>query len=83
MKIIDMRKTTLDACVEDAQSDRVVLEREGRPVALILGVQGMDEEQVRSGQSDALWRLITQRRQQKTITRAELEKRIGNHGADR
>jgi len=38
----------------------------------------MDEEQLRLGSSDKFWSLIAKRRTQKTISRAQLEKRISN-----
>jgi antitoxin (DNA-binding transcriptional repressor) of toxin-antitoxin stability system len=64
------------ACVKDAQHERVLVTRNGRPVALIVGVEGMDEEQVQLASSNEFWTLISERRAQKTISRAELEKRI-------
>lgn len=45
MKTVDIQETNLDACVIDAQSDRVVIMRGGNPVAIVVGVQGLDEEQ--------------------------------------
>jgi hypothetical protein len=41
-----------------------------------VGVEGMDEEQVRLGSSDKFWTLIEKRRRQRTIGRAELEKKL-------
>ncbi len=76
MKTIRLERSTLDACVKDAQLDRVVVTRQGKPVALVLGVEGMDEEQVEFGSSDEFWKLITHRRKQKSISRAELENRL-------
>lgn len=73
---IDLRQATLDACVNDAQYERIVLTRNGKPVALIIGVEGMDEEQLQLGSSDKFWRLIAERRTQKTMTRARLEQSI-------
>ena len=63
MKTIDIHETNLDACVVDAQSDRVIITREGNPVAIVVGVQGLDEEQTQLGASDEFWKLICQRRQ--------------------
>jgi len=37
-------------------------------------VEGMDEEQLELGVSDKFWKLITERRNQETISRAELER---------
>jgi len=41
-----------------------------------LGVEGMDEEQLELAGSSAFWRLMQERRAQKTVSRAELEARI-------
>jgi hypothetical protein len=76
MKTIDIQSTNLDACVTDAQSAPVVVTRGGDPVALVVGVQGLDEEQVQLGASDEFWRLISERRKEKNLDRATLEKRI-------
>ena len=73
---IDLRQATLDTCVNDAQRERIVLTRNGKPVALIIGVEGMDEEQLQLGSSDKFWRLMAERRTQKTMTRAQLEQSI-------
>jgi hypothetical protein len=39
-------------------------------------VKGLDLEQLALGHADAFWKLIKERRSQKTISRAELEKRL-------
>jgi len=76
MKTIGLEHTTLDACIKNARHERVVLTRKGKPVALVVGVEGLDEEQVQLGSSEKFWTLIEARRRQKTISRAELERRI-------
>lgn len=76
MKMVSLEETTLNTCVEDAQHERLVITRDGKPVALVIGVEGMDEEQVQLGSSDKLWTLIEGRRTQKTISRAELEGKL-------
>ncbi len=73
---MDLRQATLDTCVNDAQHERIVLTRNGKPVALVIGVEGMDEEQLQLGSSDKFWRLMAERRAQKTMTRAQLEQSI-------
>jgi len=73
MRTVSLERTTLDACVNDAQRERLIITRDGRPVALIVGVEGLDEEQLRLGSSDGFWTLISERRAQKTISRARLE----------
>jgi hypothetical protein len=46
-------------------------------VALVIGVAGLDLEQIELGHSDAFWKLIRQRRKEKTLSRKELEERLG------
>ncbi len=76
MKTVNIEKATLDRCVNDAQSERVLLVRDGNPVALVVGIEGLDEEQVQLGTSDKFWKLIAERRKEKTLTRAALERKI-------
>ena len=73
MKTLGIEEITLDACVREAQGDRVLVTRDGRPVAMVVGLAGLDEDQLALGASDKFWQLITARRKQSTVTRAELE----------
>lgn len=76
MKTVGVEQATLDVCVRDAQHDRVLVTREGQPVALIVGIEGMDAEQVELGSNDEFWKMISERRKQKTISRSELERKV-------
>ncbi len=76
MKTVDIQETSLDACVIDAQTDRVVIMRGGNPVALVVGVQGLDAEQAQLGASDDFWKLISDRRKEPTLDRSALEKKL-------
>jgi antitoxin (DNA-binding transcriptional repressor) of toxin-antitoxin stability system len=76
MKTVTLEKSDLSKCVEQAQRGRVVVLRNRKPVALIVGVEGLDREQLELGSSDAFWRLIEERRIQKTISRADLQRRL-------
>ncbi len=76
MKTISIEQTSLNACVRDAQQERVILTKDGAPVALIVGLEGLDAEQVERGVSDAFWNLIAERRSQPTLSRAELERSL-------
>jgi len=76
MKVIGLKETNLDACVSEAQHERVVITRNGKPVALVVGVAGLDAEQLELGSNPEFWELITKRRRQRTITRAHLEEKI-------
>lgn len=77
---IDLKQAILDTCVKDAQRERVVITRNGKPVALIIGIEGMDEEQLQLGSSDKFWRLIAERRAQKAMSRVQLEQSIKSTG---
>ena len=83
MKTLEIDKATLDGCVNSARSERVILTRDGRPVALVVGIEGMDEEQIELGSSDKFLKLMTERRKEKPISRAELERRIKSRTASR
>jgi hypothetical protein len=45
-------------------------------VAVVVGLAGLDDEQIALGVSDDFWRLILARRQEPSITRSELERRL-------
>ena len=62
MKTIGLEHATLELCIKDARRERVVLTRKGKPVALMVGVEGMDEEQLQLGSSDKFWTLIEKQR---------------------
>ncbi len=76
MKQISLEKAVLEICISEAQHEKVILTRKGKPVALILGIEGMDSEQSELGSNGKFWELITARRTQKTITREELEQKL-------
>jgi antitoxin (DNA-binding transcriptional repressor) of toxin-antitoxin stability system len=76
VKSVDLDQVSLDSCVTEAQRERIVITRGGKPVALMIGVEGLDEEQLALGSSDRFWTLIRERRGEQTISRAELEERL-------
>ena len=81
MKTINLEDTTLDRAVDAAQLERMLITRNGKPVALIVGLEGIDAEQLQLGSSDTFWKLIAERRTHKTISRAQLEQKIKNKQA--
>lgn len=78
VKTVEVSRARLDSCVEDAQKERIVLTRDGQPVALLIG---LDEEQRQLGSRDRFWELMTERRRQPTISRAELERQLDESGS--
>ena len=76
MKQLVLENTDLESCVSQAQRERVVIVRNGKPVALIVGVEGMDQEQLELGNSSRFWQLIAARRDQKSLSRTQLEEKL-------
>ncbi|MDI6782382.1 MAG: hypothetical protein QME49_09825 [bacterium] len=82
MKMVGLEQATLNTCINESQHERLVVTSNGKPVALIVGIEGMDEEQLQLGSSDKFWTLITKRRMQKTISRAKLEQNINEKNSE-
>ena len=71
----DLQKQVKD-CVDDAQDDRVVITRRGKPAAVLIGVEGQDWEAVVLQADPRFWKLVRARRKQPTISLGELEARL-------
>ena len=76
MKQIILEKTDLESCINEAQRERVVIVRNGKPIALIVGIEGLDPEQLALGSNEQFWELITRRRKQKSLSRDKLERKL-------
>ena len=74
MKSISVRdlQKRIKESVDASQRDRVVVTRNGRPAAIIIGVAGEDWESVVRQYSRDFWKLIERRRKQKTISLDEV-----------
>jgi len=77
VKTYGLEQASLDFCVREAQRDRVLVTRDGMLVALVLRPEGLDQEQIHLGASDDFWKLVAERRRQRTVTRSELEQMAG------
>lgn len=78
MKIVAIRevKQTLSARVEESQQESVIITRHGKPVAVLVGVEGQDLEEVMLQCSPGFWEMIqTSRRSNKRQSLAELRRR--------
>lgn len=71
MKSIELEKATPDAAGMTAQKDNPTL-----------GVVGIDEEQLQLSESEKFRKLISERRNQKTLSRDELEAQLAIAGAN-
>ncbi len=76
MITIGLEEASLDTCINAAQHERVVITCNGTPIALVVNIEGLDEEQLELGSSDTFWQLITERRAQKTMSRSQLEQTL-------
>jgi len=78
VKAISVRELqrTVKACVDEAQRERVVITRRGRPAALLVGVEGQDWEAVVLGADAAFWRLIRARRREGTLSLDAVRRRV-------
>jgi len=78
MKTVPVRdlQKKLKQSIDEAQGDRVVITRRGKPTALLLGVEGKDWETVILETDPTFWKLIQQRRKEPTIPIKELKARL-------
>jgi prevent-host-death family protein len=79
MKVVALReaKQGLSGCVVRAQRERVLITKQGRPAALMIGVEGHDLEDVLLMQNPRFWRMIETRRAQPTLSLEEVRQQLG------
>jgi len=80
MKVVPLgqAKNELSAYVEEAQHDRVLVTRHGKPAALIIGVAGEDFEDLMTRSDPEFWQMIEGRRAtSKTVSAGEMRRRLG------
>jgi prevent-host-death family protein len=75
VNVRDLQKN-VRACVSAAQKQRLVVTRHGRPAAVLIGVEGQDWESVSIQTNPDFWRLIGNRRKEKTIPLAEMRRHL-------
>jgi len=80
MKTIGIRnlERKIRGCLGLAQKDRIVITRNGRPSAILVGVEGMDWEDVLLETDAGFWKMIGKRRRQKTIPLSEMRMRLSS-----
>ena len=71
----DLQKKVKE-CVDEAQEDRVIITRHGKPAAVLVGVEDEDWESVILQSDAAFWRLIHARRKQATLSLEQLKGRL-------
>lgn len=78
MKVVAVQEANLQQCLKEARREDVVITERGKPIAVLVGVKDLDLEQIELGHSDKFWKLVRRWRRQKTISRAELNKRLSD-----
>jgi len=63
-------------CVDDAQEDRVIVTRRGKPAAVLVGVEGADWDAVVLQTDPAFWRMVRARRKQATLSLDQMRARL-------
>ncbi|HEY2934398.1 MAG TPA: type II toxin-antitoxin system Phd/YefM family antitoxin [Acidobacteriota bacterium] len=78
MKTTTMRdlQKNLKESIDNAQQDRVVITRHGKPAAVLIGVEGEDWDSVVLETDPKFWKLIHDRRKQPTVPLGEIKKRL-------
>ena len=70
-------QTNVDAVLNSAQSERIVISRRGKPCAVLVGIEDYDAEDLRFASSKDFWHMIHQRRTRgNSIPLAEIEARL-------
>ncbi|UCF97366.1 MAG: type II toxin-antitoxin system Phd/YefM family antitoxin [Spirochaetaceae bacterium] len=80
MKTISVRdlQKEIRKSVDEAQKDRVVVTRNGKPAALLIGIEGQDWESVFIQANAPFWKLIGKRRKEKTTSLREMRRRLSS-----
>ena len=81
MKTIPVRElqTNLDAVLNSSQNERIVIYREGKPCAVLVGIQDYDAEDLQLATSRNFWLMIGQRRAEgSSIPLAEVESQLAS-----
>lgn len=70
MKIVGVRaaKAALSEYLDLAQTERVIVTHHGKPVALLVGLQGYDLADVVTASDTAFWKRIEARRKPPTVS---------------
>ena len=78
MKTVTVRdlQKKVKECIDEAQGDRVIITRRGKPAAVLVGVEGEDWETVVLETDPTFWKLVQKRRRQPTVSLEELKARL-------
>lgn len=67
----------VDDVLDSAQNERIVISRQGRPCAVLVGIEDYDDEDLQLCSSEEFWQMIRERRSTgKSVPLAEVEARL-------
>jgi prevent-host-death family protein len=69
-------KAQLSEYCQRAQHERVLITKHGKPLALMVGVQGRQLEELLTTANPEFWQLVDERRRQPRLSEGELRKRL-------
>lgn len=70
-------KAKLSEYCERSQGERVLITKHGKPLALMIGVEGRTLEDVLTAMNPDFWRLVEERRRQPTVSSNDMRKLAG------
>jgi antitoxin (DNA-binding transcriptional repressor) of toxin-antitoxin stability system len=79
VKIIGVReaRNSFSRTIDLSRNERVVIASHGRPVALMIGLEGYDMEDILLASDPQFWTMIQNARKQPTVSEAEARRRLG------
>jgi prevent-host-death family protein len=69
-------QSNIEALLQSAQKERIVITRAGKPSAVVVGIECYDAEDLQLATSPDFWKLIQQRRRGPEISLSELKSRL-------
>jgi prevent-host-death family protein len=66
----------LNQLMDAAQHERILVTRDGRPFAMIVGIEHKDAEDLQLESSPEFWRMIEQRRQSPSVRLEDVEAQL-------
>ena len=75
--ILEQLSSDVGQIMAAAQRERILITRNGEPVALVVGIENKDEEDYALERDTAFWQMIRERRKEKTIPLEEVKRRLG------
>jgi prevent-host-death family protein len=74
-------QSNIEAVLNSAQDERIVISRGGKPCAVLVGIENHDAEDLRLANSAEFWRMIHERRSGgKSVSLADVEVHLGLTG---